>query len=110
MLLLKMPVSFCFALYSFQGAALLRSRLLSFSAQSSQTVTVWHNTGWLPEKIGQKRREDEIARVQRIEKSTRQNRKRPTALKEEILKSKHRRSEKKDARRKIRVNKVDQWN
>jgi len=54
-------------------------------------------------KIEQKNNDEKLKEIQAFEKRKRQTRKRPRFLKEKILKGKHKQSEKKENRRKIKI-------
>jgi len=76
-------------------------------SERTQVMNRYKAKRLLTEKIIQFRREKEQKLIQDYEKWRRQNRKRPNALKEEILKIKHYQSEKKKSRQKMKFAKWD---
>jgi len=63
----------------------------------------------LIKKIEQKIHDEHLHNIQKREKLRRQKRKRPRHLKEEILQKKHQQSEKKNLRKKITMQKIDDY-
>ncbi len=69
-----------------------------------------HKARWLlVKKIETKISQEKLKKIQLREKAKRQKRKRPLFLKEEILQRKHKNSEKKQSRKKIKIDKIDQY-
>lgn len=82
---------------------------ITVRCQSARTQAMNRHTAryQLVEKIEHYLREEELKIRHAAQKKKRQNRKRPTALKEFILEKKHKQGEKKILRHKIRPDQVD---
>ena len=82
---------------------------VKFQGSRSQAFNRYWARDLLVEKILEQRKKTRLEEIQRIEKLRRQNRKRPKSLKEVILENKKKHGQKKGARSKIAVHKMEKY-
>ncbi|HBR13951.1 MAG TPA: peptide chain release factor-like protein [Candidatus Omnitrophica bacterium] len=81
---------------------------VKYDKERQQKMNRYQAWRLLLDKIENKRNEIRLKRIQEQEKKKRQTRRRPKGLKEDILKEKHYKSDKKFSRRKVGAHRVDE--
>lgn len=82
---------------------------VKYQRERSQPLNRYYARCLLLDKIEAKQKEIQNRRIQAVQKEKRKNRKKPAFLKETILQAKHRHSEKKRIRAKVKTHKWDEY-